>query len=64
MADRARLVRLLDRLTGFIPGPPAQRPDVRSVPDADDPRVSPETRRARRQLWRQKYEKAGKGGYR
>jgi hypothetical protein len=64
MDARQPLWQVLDRLTGFIPGPPTQRPDVRSVPDPDDPRVSPETRRARRQLWRQKHEKAGKGGYR
>jgi len=64
MSRRRRLLTLLDRLTAFVPGPPSMRPDPSTVPDADDTRATPTSRRARRRLWSLTYEKRGKGGYR
>ena len=64
MPTRRRLLRLLDRLTSFVPGPPTMDPDPTAVPDPDDPRADAETRIARRRLWSHKYRKRGKGGFR
>lgn len=59
-----RLWRVLDRLTAFLPGQPKEIPAASLILDPDEPGISEETRLARRRLWRQRYEKAGKGGYR
>jgi hypothetical protein len=55
---------LLDRLTAFLPGPPSRHPPPSTLPDPNEPGISPATRRARLRLWRHRYEKQGKGGYR
>lgn len=64
MSGRRRLLRLLDRLTFFLPGGPPVGPDATVVPDPQDPRASLEARRARRLLWSHSYRKRGKGGFR
>ena len=53
MSRRSQFLRLLERLTSFVPGPPSMRPDA-----------SVETRRARHRLWSHKYRKRGKGSVR
>jgi hypothetical protein len=58
------LWRLLDRLTSFLPGPPDGHPPPSTLPDPNEPGISQRTRRARLRLWRHRYEKGGKGGYR
>ena len=62
MAIRERLWRLLDRLTAFVPGSPAELAAYTTVPDPDEKGVSPETRAARLRLRRYRYVKRGKGG--
>ena len=64
MGTKQRLLRLLDRLMSFVPGPPSMGPDPSVVPDPDDPHADVETRQARRRLWSHKYRKRGKGGFR
>ena len=64
MRTRLSLWRLLDRLTSFMPGPPDKKPRPTVIPDPNEPGISDATRRARLRLWRHRYEKQGKGGYR
>ena len=64
MTAHESLWRLLDRLTSFLPSAPDGRPPRSSLPDPNEPGISQRTRRARWRLWRHRYEKGGKGGYR
>lgn len=64
MTIRDAVWRTLDRLTAFLPSPPGQRSDPPITPNPDDPGLDPETRLARWRLWRRRYEKQGKGGFR
>ncbi len=61
MAPRKSLLRLLDLLTSFLPSGPDDQSLPSSVPDPDEPGISPETRAARRRLRPKRYEKEGRG---
>jgi hypothetical protein len=64
MTASGSLWRLVERLTAFLPSPPADREHPSSVPDPQEPGISTDERVARWRLWRHGKEKAGKGGYR
>jgi hypothetical protein len=64
MARRRSLLRLLDLLTSFLPGGPDEGSLPASVPDPDEPGISPEARVARRRLLLKRYEKEGRGSVR
>jgi len=61
MARRKSLSRLLGLLISFLPGGPDEPSLPPSVPDPDEPGISPETRVARRRLLLKRYEKEGRG---
>jgi hypothetical protein len=64
MSRRDELWRILDRLTAFLPGASNERAEVLTTPSPNEPGLDTETRRARWRLWRHRYAKQGRGGYR
>jgi len=62
MTARESLWRLLDRLTCYLSGPPDGRPAPSTLPDPDEPGISGRTQKARRRLWRRRYQKRPQGG--
>ena len=64
MPDSGWLWRLLDRLTAFLPGPPDGKPSTTVLPDPQQEGLTETERVSRWRLWRQRLEKAGRGGYR
>lgn len=61
MAHRSYLRRLLDRLVSSLPAGPEDHSRPPSIPDPDEPGISPETRKARLRLLLQRYEKGSRG---
>jgi hypothetical protein len=55
------LKRLLDRIVASVPTGPEDRSRPPSIPDPDEPGISPETRQARLRLLLQRYEKGSRG---
>ena len=62
MVRRSYMRRLLDRLVSYLPTGPDERTHPPSLPDPNEPGISPETRKARLRLLLQRYEKGSRGG--
>ena len=62
MPRRSYLKRLLDSLVSLAPSGPEERSHPPSIPDPDEPGISPATREARLRLLMQRHEKASRGG--